>query len=59
NAELVAAVKQVMAADSPIEIRTAEAFKLRSMGLVKLQGNAVMPLCDLYRLYFRDRVASP
>jgi serine/threonine-protein kinase len=59
NAELVAAVKQVMAAESPIEIKTAEAFKLRSIGLVKLQGNAVMPLCDLYRLYFRDRVASP
>jgi serine/threonine protein kinase len=56
NAELVAAVKQVMAAESPIEIKTAEAFKLRSMGLVKLQGNAVMPLCDLYRLYFCDRL---
>ncbi|MCA1995323.1 MAG: AAA-like domain-containing protein, partial [Coleofasciculus sp. S288] len=56
NAELVAAVKQVVAADRPVEIRTAEAFKLRSMGLVKLQGNAVMPLCDLYRSYFRDRL---
>jgi serine/threonine-protein kinase len=56
NAELVAAIKQVVAADSPIEIKTAEAFKLRSMGLVKFQGNAVMPLCDLYRLYFRERL---
>jgi serine/threonine-protein kinase len=56
NTELVAAVKQVVAADKPIEIKTAEAFKLRSMGLVKFQGNAVMPLCDLYRLYFRDRL---
>ena len=59
NTELVAAVKQVVAAESPIEIRTAEAFKLRSMGLVKFQGNTVRPLCDLYRLYFRDRLASP
>lgn len=58
NAELVAAAKQVVAADSPIEIKTAEAFKLRSMGLVKFQGNAVMPLCDLYRVYFRDRLAN-
>jgi serine/threonine-protein kinase len=58
NAELVAAIKEVVAADSPIEIKTAEAFKLRSMGLVKFQGNAVMPLCDLYRVYFRDRLAS-
>jgi serine/threonine-protein kinase len=59
NIELVTAIKQVMEADKPIVIKTAEAFKLRSMGLVKLQGNAVMPFCDLYRLYFRDRVALP
>lgn len=59
NAELVIAVKQVMTADNPIGIKAAEAFKLRSMGLVKFQGNAVMPLCNLYRLYFRDRLASP
>lgn len=56
NVQLVAAVKQVVAANSPVEIRTAEAFKLRSMGLVKFQGNAVMPLCDLYCQYFRDRL---
>jgi serine/threonine-protein kinase len=58
NAELVAAAKQVVAANSPVEIKTAEAFKLRSMGLVKFQGNAVMPLCDLYRQYFRDRLGN-
>jgi serine/threonine-protein kinase len=58
NAELMAAVKQVVAANSPVEVKTAEAFKLRSMGLVKFQGNAVMPLCDLYRLYFRDRLGN-
>ncbi|HEY9650140.1 MAG TPA: AAA-like domain-containing protein [Coleofasciculaceae cyanobacterium] len=56
SAELVAAVKQVVAADEPVEIKASEAFKLRSMGLVKFQGNAVMPLCDLYRFYFRDRL---
>lgn len=58
NPELVVAVKQVVAADRPIEIRTAEAFKLRSMGLVKFQGNTVIPLCDLYRQYFRDRLGN-
>ncbi|HEY9726221.1 MAG TPA: AAA-like domain-containing protein [Chroococcales cyanobacterium] len=57
NAELVAAVKQVVAADRPVQIKAAEAFKLRSMGLVKLQGNAVSPLCEMYRQYFRDRLS--
>ncbi|MDJ0715364.1 MAG: hypothetical protein QNJ54_14245 [Prochloraceae cyanobacterium] len=28
------------------------------MGLVKFQGNAVMPLCDLYRQYLRNRLAT-
>lgn len=56
--DLIVAIKQVVAASTSIQIGTAEAFKLRSMGLVKFQGNAVMPLCDLYRIYFRDRLAS-
>lgn len=56
--ELVVAVKQVVSAHIPIEIKTAEAFKLRSMGLVKIQGNKVMPLCDLYRQYFRARLGN-
>ncbi|MGK7875007.1 MAG: AAA-like domain-containing protein [Xenococcaceae cyanobacterium] len=58
NAELHSAIKQVVTVDSPVEIGTEEAFKLRSMGLVKFQGNAVIPLCDMYRQYFGDRLAS-
>jgi serine/threonine protein kinase len=57
NAELVAAFKQVVEANHPVEIKAAEAFKLRSMGLVKFQGNTVMPLCEMYRQYFRDRLS--
>jgi hypothetical protein len=26
------------------------------MGLVKFQENAVVPACELYRQYFRDRL---
>lgn len=56
DADLVAAIKQVVAASTPVRIETRLAFKLRSMGLVKFQGNDVIPLCDLYRQYFRDRL---
>ena len=31
-------------------------YELESMGLVKIQGNKVTPRCELYRLYFRDRL---
>ena len=50
---LVTAFKQVLSADHPVQIGSTEAFKLNSMGLVKYQGNEVLPLCDLYRQYFR------
>ncbi|MEZ2278031.1 MAG: AAA-like domain-containing protein [Microcoleus sp.] len=59
DAELAATIRQVINSEQPVEINTGEAFKLRSMGLIKFQGNAVMLLCGLYRQYFRDRLASP
>ena len=55
---LLEAAKKLVAADNPIKIGATEAFKLRSMGLVKFEGNEVTPLCDLYRLYLRDRLDS-
>ncbi|MHC5822362.1 MAG: AAA-like domain-containing protein [Nostoc sp.] len=56
DAELLAAVKQVMTANRAVDVGTTEAFKLRSMGLVKFKGNEVVPLCDLYRQYFGHRL---
>ncbi|WP_238360795.1 AAA-like domain-containing protein [Iningainema tapete] len=56
NQELLAAMKQVVAAINPVRIDSRAAFKLRSMGLVKFRGNNVQPLCDLYRHYFRNRL---
>ncbi|MGB3509555.1 MAG: AAA-like domain-containing protein [Microcoleaceae cyanobacterium] len=50
------AITKVVNAETPVEIGTIEAFKLRSMGLVKFRGNAVVPLCSLYREYFRVHV---
>jgi len=56
NANLEAGMKQVIASSNPIRLEANIAFKLRSMGLVKLRGNDVIPLCNLYRLYFKDRL---
>ncbi|MBP0022251.1 MAG: AAA-like domain-containing protein [Cyanobacteria bacterium SBLK] len=33
-------------------------FQLDSMGLIKLQGNKAKLRCDLYRLYFHDRLGG-
>ena len=53
--ELKTAFEQVLRAVTPVELEQALAFKLKSMGLVvQLEGNLVMPSCDLYRRYFYD-----
>lgn len=54
--KLLAAMKQVIAVNQPVSISTSEAFKLTSMGLVLFQGSEVLPSCDLYRQYFRERL---
>ncbi|NEQ77610.1 MAG: serine/threonine protein kinase [Okeania sp. SIO2C9] len=53
--ELKTAFEQVLRAITPVELEQVLAFKLKSMGLVvQLEGNLVMPSCDLYRRYFYD-----
>jgi serine/threonine protein kinase len=56
DSKLVGAMKQVITATASIRVEAGLAFKLRSMGLVKFQGNDVIPLCDLYRLYLREHL---
>jgi hypothetical protein len=53
---LLGAFRQVISTHQPVQIGSTEAFKLSSMGLVKYQGNEVLPLCDLYRQYFQKRL---
>ena len=54
--DLIAALKQVVITNSPVQLESKQGFKLHSMGLVHLQGNEATPRCDLYRLYFRVRL---
>ncbi len=58
NGDLMATFKQVVTANSPVQLESISGFKLHSMGLVHLEqpGNEATPRCDLYRQYFRDRL---
>jgi hypothetical protein len=56
--QLAAAFEQVVHGTSPVEVDQLSAFKLHSMGLVRLEGNEVVPSCDLYRRYFGDRLQA-
>ncbi|WP_374797554.1 AAA-like domain-containing protein [Aerosakkonema funiforme] len=55
NPEFAECFKQVVATNKPVQIKSAIAYKLNSIGLVHLQGNQVTIRNDLYRQYFRDR----
>ncbi len=54
--ELANAYKQVVRAVEPLPLEAIAAYKLESMGLVKLQENQASPSCQLYRLYFREQL---
>lgn len=55
---LAAAMRQVVVKGNPVELDADIAFKLESMGLITLKGNAATARSDLYRLYFRDHLRS-
>jgi hypothetical protein len=46
-------MQQIVFAEQPM-LSDSAATKLANMGLVRYQGNQVVPLCELYRRYFRD-----
>ncbi len=54
--ELAVAFQKVIMADAAVSLPTIAAYKLESMGLVRLDGDLVVSRCELYRLYFRDRL---
>jgi CHAT domain-containing protein len=56
NSQLEIGYKKVVRANSPVRLDAEVAFKLHSLGLVKLSGNDCVPSCDLYRQYFSERL---
>ena len=57
HGELATAFAKVVAASNPVKLDSAIAFKLHSMGLVKFQGDRVIPRFNLYVRYFSDRLS--
>ncbi|MCG8368279.1 MAG: AAA-like domain-containing protein [Pseudanabaenales cyanobacterium] len=54
--DLLNAIRQTAATNSPVRLESIQGFKLNGMGLVDLQKNDVTLRYDLYRRYFRDRL---
>ena len=54
--DLMEAMREVITAPLGVRLRSEQAFKLNSMGLVKLEGNHCSPRCYLYYQYLCDRL---
>ncbi|NMG07311.1 AAA-like domain-containing protein [Brasilonema sp. UFV-L1] len=50
--ELVTLLKQLIAAQDNVKLKSIPAYKLESLGLIKLEGDSAQFSCELYRLYF-------
>lgn len=56
NKQLKSAMLKLVNSDDAVTLEPTYAFKLKSMGLAESRGNKVIPLCNLYRIYFGDRL---
>ncbi|WP_341529239.1 AAA-like domain-containing protein [Nostoc sp. UHCC 0302] len=54
--ELSTAFSQVINAEADVKLEPSLAHKLQSLGLINLEGDRCTPECELYRLYFRDKL---
>lgn len=52
NSELMLPLQQVVLSQDGVKLDAITAYKLESMGLVKLEGDLVKPSCELYRHFF-------
>jgi hypothetical protein len=48
---------KVVTSDGPVCLKSQDAYRLYAMGLIRRQKNDVIPLCEVYRDYFRERLA--
>jgi hypothetical protein len=56
--ELAEALRQVVGSSEPVKLRSEQAFKLESLGLVVPEGNLERPRCRLYAQYMADRLSA-
>ena len=56
--KLAVALRQVVTSSEPVKLRSEEAFKLESLGLLVPEGNRERPRCRLYAQYMVDRLTA-
>lgn len=54
HTDLQVALKGVIYSDGPVKLPPILAYRLESIGLIKVQGNSVSMSCGIYRQFFAD-----
>lgn len=54
---LAEGMKRAIDAPEPIRVEDSVAFRLDSLGLIRKLGDQIEPRCQLYQLYFKDRLS--
>jgi hypothetical protein len=55
---LAIALHAVMSSTEPVQLEPIIAYKLISMGLIKLHDNKATPSCQLYQQYFNNYLSN-
>lgn len=56
--ELAEGMREIVTAQKPVQLKSIQAFKLDSLGLIKLQSSECRPRCELYRQYFSNHLEN-
>jgi hypothetical protein len=54
--DLTSAMREVVTSSAPVKLKSEQAFKLESLGLLVPEGNLERPRCRLYAQYMADRL---
>ncbi|MBW4592875.1 MAG: AAA-like domain-containing protein [Brasilonema angustatum HA4187-MV1] len=58
NPELAKTYAELVTAKQAIYVNPIEAYKLESLGLIRFEGDRILPRCELYRAYFEKQLAA-
>ncbi|MBW4612343.1 MAG: AAA-like domain-containing protein [Desmonostoc vinosum HA7617-LM4] len=49
---------ELVKADQSVSINPIETYKLDSLGLIRFEGDRILPSCELYRIYFKKQLST-
>ncbi|MEH1821410.1 MAG: AAA-like domain-containing protein [Nostoc sp.] len=58
NTRLAKTYAEILAAKQSISLNPIETYKLESLGLIRFEGDRILPRCELYRAYFAKQLST-